>query len=294
MRSQRQRSLTELIMAIFCGGIISGVVLFLANTLRPEKQTVLIYGGVKRSIDDIETTMSTEEIIYRLERTDTAAPFMTKAREETLTDGAKMVSRQIISIARFEFPRIYGTAFMIGPGVAVTNAHVVGEVPFNTLVEVHCQNGQKQLGYVIESSGIYDLALVRVRCPAVKLNFARHDRFDELLVTGMTYDLNDQPHKFFFRTSIVDETNWNMVANMFVDQSPELYAFYLQAAITNAPNPFIMAGALAAGNSGSPVFRASDGTVVGVFFMYGATFNISYGIPSKSIVELMRKNNISF
>ena len=220
------------------------------------------------------------------------------------------VKPSVVAVGTFEKMRsppvvFNGTGFAVGDGLTiVTNAHVVLDAD---------ANATRVIGVIVTGSGAYefrpavaveldkdhDLALLRITGKALApLRLADSDAAAEgqaLAFTGyplgMALGLNPATHRALLAA----------VTPAFM---PPLNASKLDPAIIGKLDSkgfdiFQLDGTAFPGNSGSPLYRSEDGSVVGIVNMVwlrGARESaltspsgISYAIPSNFIRDLVKK-----
>lgn len=220
------------------------------------------------------------------------------------------VKPSVVAVGSFEKTRtppvvFNGTGFAVGDGLTiVTNAHVVLDAD---------ANASRVVGVIVTADGAYefrpavsveldkehDLALLRITGKALApLTLADSDQAAEghaLAFTGyplgMALGLNPATHRALLAA----------VTPAFM---PPLNARKLDPAIIGklVSKPFDMFqidGTAFPGNSGSPLYRSEDGTVIGIINMVwirdakgspdARASGISYAIPSNFIRDLVKK-----
>ena len=221
------------------------------------------------------------------------------------------IKRSVVGVGTFERTRspstvFVGTGFVVGDGLdVITNSHVVP----TTLVE----GGTEQLGIVLpDGEGVrfrpaqlvardaeHDLAHLRISGPPLPaLELADSDSAQEgqeLALTGFPLAMALGLHAATHRATL---------AAITPIVRPSIGARSLDprqiAALQRAPfNIFQLDGTAYPGNSGSPVYDASSGKVLGVInavFVKGlkesaisAPSGITYAVPSNYVRDLMRK-----
>jgi hypothetical protein len=105
-----------------------------------------------------------------LKRPEDAAPTTSPAADETASAPPKIeMSREEIvravmpAVVTIETDAAAGTGFFVGPGIVLTNKHVVNG---GSSMRVRFSNGQTAPAYVTSTASDGDLALVRVEAPA--------------------------------------------------------------------------------------------------------------------------------
>ncbi|MFD2365199.1 serine protease [Pseudoduganella sp. GCM10020061] len=220
------------------------------------------------------------------------------------------VKPSVVAVGTFEKTRtppvvFNGTGFAVGDGLTiVTNAHVVLDadaVPGRALGVIVTGAGAYEFrpAVAVELDREHDLALLRITGkPLAPLTLADSDQAAEghtLAFTGyplgMALGLNPATHRA-------------MLAAVTPAFMPPLNARKLDPAIIGklVSKPFAMFqidGTAFPGNSGSPLYRSEDGSVVGIINMVwvrdpkgspgSGPSGISYAIPSNFIRDLVNK-----
>lgn len=238
-----------------------------------------------------------------------AAPAAAQAQPARVIERVKPSIVAIATHQRTRVPqlRFLGTGFAVGDGSLIaTNAHVIaaplaaGADPETLVVAVPSEPGKVQLRATTRSAidSDHDLALLRIQGSLPALSLRSSDGVaegDQLLFTGFpigaVLGLFPATHRAMISalTPIVippasaQQLDPKVVRRL---QGPGITVFQLDA--TAFP-----------GNSGSPLYDASTGEVVGILnmvFVKGTKeaalsqpSGISYAIPSRHLIELLAR-----
>lgn len=228
-----------------------------------------------------------------------------------LTAVIPTVKRSVVGVGTFERTRspstvFVGTGFVVGDGLGViTNAHVVPE----TVDEAHME----QLGIVVaEGDGVrfrpaqlvardaeHDLAYLRLSgapLPALELgNSDTAQEGEELAFTGYPLGMVLGLHAATHRATLAAITPIVMPSV----SSRKLDARQIAQLARSPFSIFQLDGTAYPGNSGSPLYDAATGKVIGVInavFVKGLKENaitnpsgITYAIPVNYVRELMQR-----
>lgn len=199
---------------------------------------------------------------------------------------------------------LIGTGFAVGNGSQIaTNAHVVAKILDDSKNEqyvVLSGHGASPKIHVIQQKKIdpeHDLAVLEINERITPLNLANDDyqpEGTELLFTG--YPITDVLGLYpaSNRAMLSAVTPIVIPANNASELSPK--------ALRQLNQPFMiyqLDGTAYPGNSGSPVYLSSDGTVIGIINMVyvkqskesvlSAPSGISYAIPSRHLRALLAR-----
>ncbi|MGK2285187.1 S1 family peptidase [Pedomonas sp. V897] len=228
-----------------------------------------------------------------------------------LVEAVRKVQPSVVGITTFQVTRplashLAGTGFVVGDGRhVVTNAHVIrsdpskGQQALFALVRNGSDVDRRQLSIVAQDPA-HDLALLRMSgdpLPAVRL---RSD--PELLPEGSAIAVTGFPIGTVL--GLYPATQAGIVSARPPNISPQPDSRFLDAAFVAAPRYEVYQLDLVAypGHSGSPLYDAGNGEVVGIL---NATFikttrekvisepsGIAYAIPAGFIRQLLLANGL--
>lgn len=241
-----------------------------------------------------------------------AVSFWTTARADELAANIAKIKPSVVIVGTFKTtnsPRfnMRGTGFVAGDGnLAVTNAHVIPEgadADPDAKIVVQVRIGQKELqmrqATVLEIDRVHDLALLKFEGAAVpKLALRDSDTVRE----GQAIAFMGFPIGGALGFSPV--THRGMVSSITAIALPtansqQLNARTIASLRSGSFDIFQLDATAYPGNSGGPMFDADSGEVLGVInmvFIKGTRESalthpsgISYAIPSKFVLELLRR-----
>jgi S1-C subfamily serine protease len=235
------------------------------------------------------------------------------AGAQDLADTISTVKNSVVGVGTFMSLRnpqaqLLGTGFAVGDGrYVVTNKHVIADVHYEEQMEIavfsgHGMNSKMHIATSVASDPVHDLALLRITSgtlPALKLGDSEHVREGELYAfTGFPIGAALGLYPVTHRGIISAITPIATPANESGQLSPEMIArlrapyFVFQLDATAYP-----------GNSGSPLYSVDSGAVIGVINMVfiketkenilNKPSGISYAIPSKYIVDLLKSAKVN-
>lgn len=228
-----------------------------------------------------------------------------------LVEAVRKVQPSVVGITTFRVMRplashLAGTGFVVGDGRhVITNAHVIrtepgsGQQALFALVRNGSEVDRRQLTIVAQDPA-HDLALLRISgdpLPAVKLRAE-----PDLLPEGSSIAVTGFPIGTVL--GLYPATQAGIVSARPPNLSPQPDSRFLDAAFVTAPRYEIYQLDLVAypGHSGSPLYDANTGEVVGIL---NATFikstrekviadpsGIAYAIPAGFIRQILLSNGI--
>lgn len=237
---------------------------------------------------------------------------LTTSASADLVEAVRKVQPSVVGITTFRVMRplashLAGTGFVVGDGRhIVTNAHVIridpgkGQQALFALVRNGSEVDRRTLTVVAEDPA-HDLALLRMSgdpLPAVSL---RED--PELLPEGSSIAITGFPIGTVL--GLYPATQTGIVSARPPNISPQPDSRFLDAAFVTAPRYEVYQLDMVAypGHSGSPLYAANTGEVVGIL---NATFikstrekvitdpsGIAYAIPAGFIRQILLANGIN-
>jgi S1-C subfamily serine protease len=177
-----------------------------------------------------------------------------------------------------------GSAFCVGKNMFLTCAHVVAPYDKNGIASVRgfgadrtlrlSQEGRAYDAELVDYNLQWDIALLKAKIDVDSFNISKGDFVgDDILAIG-------SPHGF----------ENNVTEGIISSQDKEVYGY------AGAPTYTFVDANILPGNSGGPIIKERDGSVVGLVTLIVSQeglYGLNAALPANYIENFLKKNNIS-
>lgn len=191
----------------------------------------------------------------------------------------------------------YASGFVVVDDVVLTATHALPRT-FDRVKDhlfVDC-DGQRIAGTLLYHDRGQEVMLIGASCgPAnVELDTAPLDWDEKLVFAGynFTFEEGDAPRQLKSATPFTRPTSFIPLANLGNDESRFEEAarrVYLEIRRQHLPEPFAITGAMVRGNSGGPVYRKTNGNIVGIAIIMDTEYDRTFVVPAVTIHTALRQ-----
>jgi S1-C subfamily serine protease len=185
-------------------------------------------------------------------------------------------------------PMMYGSGFLVRPGILVSTAHGFEDMVPDSPIDVRC-NGRKRIGRIVAIDFIRDVAVLEADCPGTEVTIDSRPLNDGETVFVSGFRFRSELYKVATRFTVGTRTPSS--STLIVDRTrmSAILALRLEAIAALDYPPMRMLGIpLEPGNSGSVVYDRR-GRAVGMVSLAEINGKHSWFIPAASIEVVLTR-----